>query len=287
MNKTTRCSLALATLALAAQAQATLVPRDLDGNFANGPEAYYDTTLNITWLANANLLGTRLAAAANPGTVITGIIGAAGGQIAGHTLSAADFSTLNNGGANYYGAMAFATTLNVNGITGWRLPDTKPVNGTSFVISNALPGDEISGAEDQSYNITSKRSELSYMYYVNLGLKGQVAPNGSSNSVFGVPSPTLTAAGTSGATFQNVQNWVYWSRTLDPNNNVHGFKMMFNYGFQDVEAFSLPLASRTDFYSWAVHDGDVLAVPEPATWALMLGGTAWLLGRRRRTAAGA
>jgi hypothetical protein len=30
--------------------ETTLLPRDLDGNSANGPEAFYDTDLNITWL---------------------------------------------------------------------------------------------------------------------------------------------------------------------------------------------------------------------------------------------
>lgn len=33
--------------------EATLQARDLDGNLANGAEAYYDTALNITWLGNA------------------------------------------------------------------------------------------------------------------------------------------------------------------------------------------------------------------------------------------
>lgn len=34
--------------------QTDLVGRDLDGNTANGYEAYYDKALNITWLADAN-----------------------------------------------------------------------------------------------------------------------------------------------------------------------------------------------------------------------------------------
>jgi hypothetical protein len=32
--------------------QSTLDARDLDGNLANGPEAYYDSALNITWMGN-------------------------------------------------------------------------------------------------------------------------------------------------------------------------------------------------------------------------------------------
>ncbi|TDP74088.1 PEP-CTERM sorting domain-containing protein [Roseateles toxinivorans] len=53
-------SAAVAALVFATSAQAagvlgqgtwesSLQPRDLDGNFSNGAEAYYDTTLNVTW----------------------------------------------------------------------------------------------------------------------------------------------------------------------------------------------------------------------------------------------
>ena len=36
--------------------QDTLQARDLDGNFGNGAEAYFDTALNITWLADVNAI---------------------------------------------------------------------------------------------------------------------------------------------------------------------------------------------------------------------------------------
>lgn len=60
----------------------TLLPRDLDGNAANGPEAFYDTALNISWLRNANV----------------------------------------NGLMNWTAANTWANTLVVNGVAGWRLP---------------------------------------------------------------------------------------------------------------------------------------------------------------------
>ena len=37
---------------------ASLQSRDLDGNFSNGPEAFYDKALNITWLADGNFAKT-------------------------------------------------------------------------------------------------------------------------------------------------------------------------------------------------------------------------------------
>jgi hypothetical protein len=39
--------------------ETTLLPRDLDGNPAT-LEAYYDTDLNVTWLADANSAGTAM-----------------------------------------------------------------------------------------------------------------------------------------------------------------------------------------------------------------------------------
>ena len=62
--------------------ETTLLPRDLDGNAGNGPEAFYDTALNITWLRNANA----------------------------------------NGAMYWNDAMTWANTLVVGGVGGWRLP---------------------------------------------------------------------------------------------------------------------------------------------------------------------
>ncbi|MGN6827694.1 PEP-CTERM sorting domain-containing protein [Paucibacter sp. M5-1] len=60
-----KCLTAIACASLAANSHAvgiagqgtwenTLQARDLDGNSANGPEAFYDTTLNITWLRSGS-----------------------------------------------------------------------------------------------------------------------------------------------------------------------------------------------------------------------------------------
>ena len=72
--------------------ESTLQGRDLDGNLSTF-EAYYDTALNITWLANANYAGTTM---------------------------------------NWTAANTWAATLNPysSGISGWRLP-TVTDTGTS------------------------------------------------------------------------------------------------------------------------------------------------------------
>jgi len=71
-------------------ANAGLVARDFDGNLGNGAEGYYDTTLNITWLADAEYAKTS-------GYDADGL--------------------MNFGDAN-----AWAAQLVVDGIGGWRLP---------------------------------------------------------------------------------------------------------------------------------------------------------------------
>ncbi len=68
--------------------ETTLQYRDLDGDLANGPEAFYDTVLDVTWLRNANV---------NMGNNV-------------------------NGNMEWPAAVAWANTLVVNGFGGWRLP---------------------------------------------------------------------------------------------------------------------------------------------------------------------
>lgn len=88
----------LTLLSTAAPAQAAGVPgqgdwettlqgRDLDGNLANGFEAYYDTGLNISWLAAAQAPAGNL---------------------------------------SWSQAKAWAAGLNLGGVVGWRLPLVNP-----------------------------------------------------------------------------------------------------------------------------------------------------------------
>lgn len=78
--------------------ETTLQSRDINGDGTVG--AYYDTVLNVTWLANANA--------------------------AGHLDWAQAEDWLQN--------------LDVHGVKGWRLPDVKPVNGASFNAAYSTDG---------------------------------------------------------------------------------------------------------------------------------------------------
>lgn len=217
--------------------ESTLEGRDLDGNTATY-EAYYDKTLDITWLADANAFG----------------------------------STMNWADAN-----AWAAGLDVNGITGWRLPTNTPANGSSYNTTLSTDGttdratattttDGTDGGwRDGSGNAIS---EMGHMYYVTLGNLGNCDPT----------LPWCTGQSGSGLTntadFLNIQPSSYWSGSELGSGAAWGF--YFHLGFQ--EAF----AKSDNRFVWAVRPGDVSAVPVPAAVWLFGSGLLGLLGLARR-----
>jgi hypothetical protein len=127
--------------------ETTLQGRDLDGNALNGPEAYYDTALNITWLTDANQAKTS-----------------------GHDA---------DGMMSWSAASAWAANLNIGGVSGWRLP-TLVDSGTPGCTAIANSG------SDCGYNANTSTSEIAHMFYVTLGNKGQISPSGATQSGFGL-----------------------------------------------------------------------------------------------------
>jgi hypothetical protein len=84
----------------------------------------------------------------------------------------------------------------------WRLPQVRPVDGGKFNGKLSLDG-----SSDEGYNITSTQSELAYMFYVNLKLKGYYSPTGKFQNGHGVPGN-----GNIGLV-KNFRNDVYWTST--------------------------------------------------------------------------
>ncbi len=108
--------------------ESALQGRDLDGNAATF-EAYYDTALNITWLADASYA-----------------------QTSGYD---------SDGYMDWDAAQTWAARLNINGTTGWRLPtmvDTG-TRGCDYAYSGTDCGD----------NPSTSTSEMAHMFYVTLG----------------------------------------------------------------------------------------------------------------------
>jgi hypothetical protein len=238
----------LAVAALSAQAAETPVPgmgtwektlqgRDLDGNAANGFEAYYDTDLNISWLTDANYANTI-------------------GWVS---------PTFNVGGGwmTWDEGMELLSTLSINGISGWRAP---------ALTDLGAPGcaGYANGGTDCGYNVPVNSSEIVHLYTATLGNKSAIAPDG-----------THRADGDWGmintGPFKNViTNPGYGLGTPYAGDSTQ------IWAFNPSTGIQASLSRSSAGFGWAVHDGDVGAVPEPQTYALMMLGLVGIAAVARR-----
>lgn len=229
-------------------AQAALEGRDLNGS-AGSFEAYYDTVLDITWLADANYA-----------------------QTSGYdTDGKMDWATANTWAAN----LSFFNPLTNQTYADWRLPTVSPINGTSFNYSMSY-----NGSTDYGYNVSEQDTafagatgnEMAHLFYNSLDNKGQVTPS----SVY--PSFTIQAGYglVNKGPFTNLQAYYYWSATGYAPNIDYAWFFGWTSGFQNGGN------QFNGFYALAVSPGDVAAVPEAETYALMLAGLGLIGWRARR-----
>ena len=172
-----------------------------------GGQAYYDDVLNITWMADANI----------------------------------------NGAEFWDTQTAWAAGLDINGITGWRLPSVD-VNGDTTIIDCS----------------TSTQAECMDNEYGHLFYYGSDIIKGNGNEVD--PNNSTTP-------FSNVQSDWYWSSTLTGS---------FPYFFDFTDGSFTIASKNTNIAAWAVYDGDVGAVPVPAAIWLFGSGLLGLVGMARR-----
>lgn len=196
--------------------ESALLARDVNND--GTVDAYYDTALDITWLADANYALTS--GYVTPDTSFPGLAGSMSQPL----------------------AKQFTQDLNLHGITGWRLPEAFP----------------LAGCGQMPYDCDGSPSELSHLMLTTLGGAGNTGP------------------------FINMKDG-YWTGTeffyeiVGPRTFVHTFDFIRGKG-GTTDELSLAL------FAWAVHDGDIAAIPEPETCALMLAGLALLAARARRKA---
>lgn len=79
------------------------------------------------------------------------------------------------GGMYWADAMTWVEDLVYAGYDDWRLPETLPIDGTTYEYTLSFDG-----TTDYGLNITSPNSEMSYMYYAELGNLSHTYPDGSS-----------------------------------------------------------------------------------------------------------
>lgn len=115
--------------------ETTLQPRDLDGDLGNGAEAYYDTSLGVTWLADAFQARTS-AYQARP------------------YYAPGDYLLWPH-------AVEWASNLTLYGITDWRLPRS---------FDSGLPGcTNLTAGGECGFNVLPSSSEMAYMFHTTLG----------------------------------------------------------------------------------------------------------------------
>jgi hypothetical protein len=211
-----------------------------------GGLAYYDDVLDITWLADANLAETN-------------------------TFGTAGINA--NGSMNWATANTWIANMNADGGTGylgfngWRMPYASVSAGAGPVLSvtNCAIALE-AGCRD---------NEMGYMYYWNLTPSGDTPPTNSGTDLSG----TQTAVGGQQLTKIQGEGGAYWSGTQYDSPNTGTFLWYF-YFFNGHQVPASELF--TTLHAWAVHDGDVAAVPVPAALWLFGSGLLGLVGVARR-----
>ena len=229
---------AAAIVALTGAAHAALVDR--------GGGMIYDTTRNITWLANMNYAFTSGYAATNVG-------GAGSNRI------------FADGRMGWNAAVAWAGQLVYGGFDDWRLPTLNPADttcGDSFNPGGSFPV--------QYYGFGCTGGELSGLFVTDLGNK----PDESVLNQVGDTDEQIANL----ALFSNVQSNYYWSGTEYAPNLGGAWSFRTRDGSQRYDGKDFPS------YAVAVRPGDVAAsVPEPQTLALaLLALGATVVARRRR-----
>lgn len=161
-----------------------------------------------------------------------------------------DGTNTTDGGMSWASAIAWADSLTVGGATDWRLPATLDPDPTC----TDAPAPRGFGCS----------SEMGHLFYGELG-------GAANHTIFDSTDPDL-------ALFSNIQANPYWSGTTEAGFPDYAWDFSFTLGSQS-DAFK-----TTNFLpAWAVHDGDIAAVPAPAAgWLLGTGLLGVLAGARRR-----
>lgn len=196
-----------------------------------GGLAYYDDVADLTWLADAN---------AGAGSIYDDL------QILPHGT----FGTTTDGLMSWASANAWAASLNVEGVTGWRLPDTlQPDASCDTQDSNGSYG----------YNCTG--SEMGNLFYNVLGgvadfELGKV--HNANYDLFSVPEDDV----------------FLWSATENSLNNANAWYFSTFDGWQTHRGHK----EYAGFLAWGVHSGDVAvsSIPIPASIWLFISGIAGL-----------
>ena len=216
------------------------------------PGLINDTTLNITWLQDANLVKTSCDAnnalwqAFDPSALPAP-------EQSGRTKS--DICNTDNGRLNWYEAEAWIGIMNAQsylGYSDWRQPTTGPVNGSTF---NYFFGYD--GTFDSGFNVSapgtphagSTGSELAHLFYNSLGNSAFYDTAGGDQSATYCTGPNACLQNT--GPFSNMQAFVYWSGTEYAPNPTNAWNFNTNNGNQNNNN-----KDNNNLFVWPVRGGE-------------------------------
>ncbi len=190
------------------------------------------------------------------------VLAVAGLVPAGSALAALELRDINGSPTAVSADAEFAYDT-VLGATWYLTANNTPMtwdNAKSWAAGltvGTFSGWSLPSATDNCFGYDCTNSQMGELYYTALG------------NPAGGPLTTTSP-------FKNLQSYDYWSGTeyaLDP-----GSVWLFNTSFGTQNA----IAKNVGLYALAVRPGDVAAVPEPGTVALLLSGLAGVMVMRRR-----
>lgn len=229
--------------------ESTLLARDLYGT-ASTAEAYYDTVLDVTWLADVNYASTQY-------------------------INSGGTEGFLDGTMSWWEAMNWTANLNIGGVTGWRLYEiSDPDNHDGNFYNNGVHG----------YNADTSKSEMASLYYDTLGNHGYRDTGGSVQENYGMLNtgpffnipPSYVVPGE--PEYEQIHTW---SATDTGGSEVTS---VFDFNLALGSQGTVSTQSNSYIFAWAVHDGDVgtAVVPIPAAVWLFGSGLIGLVGMARR-----
>ncbi len=217
------------------------------GRFARSPpataggtdyQAYYDTDLNITWVADGNLAPTHDFGVSGMGTSTSGF-GAMGWD-----TSQAWIAAMNTAG--YLGVSDWRHTRVVD--TDGPDPDALGDDGCNLAYSGT----------DCGWNVDPATGEIAHLYYVTLGNIGGYDPAGVHQDWCDTGLPAPPACLTNVGPFSNFFPNHYWTGTEFAPDVTKAWEFNARIGLQNI-------AVKTRIsYVWPVRDGDIALLPVQA-----------------------
>jgi len=199
----------------------------------------YDSTLNITWLADMKYALTS----------------------GYEQTSGIPYDGSNDGAISWSAAVAWAENLEFGGFSDWRLPTLLENDPT---CDGAFDSDLTRTSQGGSSRYGCVGGELSHLFVVSLGNKaGQSVHNQAGDSASQLANYAL---------FRNIGQGTYWSGTQRSDG------LNAAWAFSTVNGSQINNSNKaSSHYPLAVRVGDVTAVPEPTILNLFAGGLVILL----------